>query len=219
MSRATTYSAEEAALREPWEDIARQRQAVEMGMWAFLASEILFFTGIFAGYTIYRSTYPEAFWVAGGHTSLFYGGTNTAILLVSSAAMGIVPSAARWPSLGSFARTMLWVAALLGIAFLVLKGFEYAEDFDEHLFPGPDFEIHERGAQLFFAFYWCVTAIHAIHLIIGIGLVARLAIAGTRDPRWFSQTPAVQATALYWGLVDVIWTIVFVILYLPGRGS
>lgn len=219
MSRATTYSAEEAALREPWEDIARQRQAVEMGMWAFLASEILFFTGIFAGYTIYRSTYPEAFWVAGGHTSLFYGGTNTAILLVSSAAMGIVPSAARWPSLGSFARTMLWVAALLGIAFLVLKGFEYAEDFDEHLFPGPDFEIHERGAQLFFAFYWCVTAIHAIHLIIGIGLVARLAIAGARDPRWFSQTPAVQATALYWGLVDVIWTIVFVILYLPGRGS
>jgi len=219
MSRATTHSAEEAALREPWEDIARQRQAVEMGMWAFLASEILFFTGIFAGYTIYRSTYPEAFWVAGGHTSLFYGGTNTAILLVSSAAMGIVPSAARWPSLGSFARTMLWVAALLGIAFLVLKGFEYAEDFDEHLFPGPDFEIHERGAQLFFAFYWCVTAIHAIHLIIGIGLVARLAIAGARDPRWFSQTPAVQATALYWGLVDVIWTIVFVILYLPGRGS
>jgi cytochrome c oxidase subunit 3 len=219
MSRATTHSAEEAALREPWEDIARQRQAVEIGMWGFLASEILFFGGIFAGYTVYRSIYPEAFWIAGGHTSLFYGGTNTAILLVSSAAMAVVPRAARWPSLGSFARTMLWIAALLGIAFLVLKGFEYAEDFDEHLFPGPDFEIHERGAQLFYAFYWCVTAIHAVHLIIGIGLVARLAIAGARDPRWFSQTPAVQATALYWGLVDIIWTIVFVILYLPGRGS
>lgn len=219
MSDATVHAAEEAAIREPWEDINRQRQAVEMGMWAFLASEILFFSGIFAGYTIYRSAYPEAFWVAGGHTSLWYGGANTTILLVSSAVIALVPRSARWLSLGSFARMMLWIGACLGIAFLVLKGFEYAEDFHEHLFPGPDFELHEKGAQLFFAFYWCVTAIHAVHLIIGIGLVARLAIAGARDPLWFSRTPAVQATALYWGLVDIIWSIVFVILYLPGRGS
>jgi cytochrome c oxidase subunit 3 len=133
--------------------------------------------------------------------------------------MATVPPAARWLSLGSFARMMLWIAAALGVAFLVLKGFEYREDFHEHLFPGPDFQIRERGAQLFFAFYWCVTAIHAVHLIVGIGLVARLAISGARDPLWFSRTPAVQATALYWGLVDIIWTIVFVILYLPGRGS
>jgi cytochrome c oxidase subunit 3 len=218
MTAASTEKAEAmVALREPWEDIARQRQAVEIGMWMFLASEILFFGGIFAGYAVYRSIYPEAFWIAAGHTSLWYGGANTAILLVSSAVMALVPPAARWPSLGRFARTMLWVTALLGIAFLVVKGFEYGEDFREHLFPGPHFALPERPAQIFFAFYWCVTAIHAIHLIVGIGLVARLAIAGARNPLWFIRTPAVQATALYWGLVDIIWTVVFVILYLPGR--
>jgi cytochrome c oxidase subunit 3 len=219
MNAVRIAEAERAALREPWEEIARQRQAVEFGMWAFLASELLFFSGLFAGYTVYRSFYPQAFWEAGADTSLWFGGANTAILLISSAVMALVPRAARWPELGSFARTMLWIAALLGMAFLVLKGFEYREDFHEHLWPGSDFKLHAEGAELFFAFYWVLTSIHAVHLIVGIGLVARLAIAGARDPQWFARTPAVQATALYWGLVDIIWTVVFVIIYLPGRGG
>ncbi|MBN9076986.1 MAG: hypothetical protein BGN87_20615 [Rhizobiales bacterium 65-79] len=219
MTAARITPAEKAALREPWEDIARQRQAVELGMWAFLASELLFFSGLFAGYTIYRSIYPQAFWEAGAETSLWFGGANTAILLISSAVVALVPRAARWPGLGRFARAMLWIGALLGVAFLVLKGFEYREDFHEHLWPGPDFKLHAEGAELFFSFYWCLTAIHAVHLVVGICLLARLAVAGARDPGWFTETPAVQATALYWGLVDIIWTVVFVIIYLPGRGG
>lgn len=219
MSPAHAPTAEEAALREPWEDVARQRQAVEIGMWGFLASEILFFGGMFCGYAVYRSIYPHAFLEAARETSIFYGGVNTAILLFSSAVMAVVPRCARWPAFGSFARLMLWLCVALGLAFLVLKGFEYAEDLHEHLFPGPDFKVKEHGAELFFAFYFCLTAIHAIHLIIGIGLVVRLAVTGARHPAWFTQTPAVEATALYWGLVDIIWTIEFVIIYLPGRGS
>ncbi|MDN5927441.1 MAG: cytochrome c oxidase subunit 3 [Hyphomicrobiales bacterium] len=219
MTAARVAPVESSALREPWKDIVRQRQAVELGMWAFLASELLFFSGLFAGYTIYRSLYPQAFWEAGAETDLWYGGINTAILLVSSAVMAVVPRAARWPELGLFARTMLWLAALLGMAFLVLKGFEYREDFRQHLWPGPDFKLRIEGAELFFAFYWILTSIHAVHLIIGIALVTRLAIAGARDPEWFAETPAVRATALYWGLVDIIWTVVFVVIYLPGRGG
>ncbi len=209
----------QVAVREPWQEIARQRQAVEIGMWVFFASEILFFGAVFAGYAIYRSMYPEAFWEAGGETNLWYGASNTVILLVSSATMALVPRCARWPTFGSFARLMLWLTAMLGLAFIVVKGFEYAEDLRENLFPGPAFSLHERGAEIFFAFYWALTSIHAVHLLIGIGLVARLAIAGARDPEWFAETPAVQATALYWGLVDIIWTVVFVVIYLPGRGS
>ncbi|MGN6466083.1 MAG: cytochrome c oxidase subunit 3 family protein [Rhizobiaceae bacterium] len=219
MSAARMAPTKEAALREPWKELARQRQAVEIGMWAFLASELLFFSGLFAGYAVYRSLYPQAFWEAGAETDLWFGGANTVILLISSAVMALVPPAARWPSLGLFARTMLWIAALLGVAFLVLKGLEYREDFREHLWPGPGFKLDAEGARLFFAFYWILTSVHAVHLVIGIGLVARLAFAGARNPEWFAGTPAVQATALYWGLVDIIWTVVFVIIYLPGRGG
>ena len=91
MSAARMAPTKEAALREPWKELARQRQAVEIGMWAFLASELLFFSGLFAGYAVYRSLYPQAFWEAGAETDLWFGGANTVILLISSAVMALVP--------------------------------------------------------------------------------------------------------------------------------
>jgi cytochrome c oxidase subunit 3 len=212
-------AAERAALREPWGAIAPQRHAVEIGIWIFIASELLFFGGLFAGYGVYRTLLRDGFLIAGQETDLLYGAVNTVILVASSALVAVAQRAARWPELRSTALGCLWGAVALGVAFLIVKGFEYADDLARNLFPGPGFSIAERGAQVFFAFYWVMTGIHAVHLIIGIGLLSRLAIAGRRSPDWFAETPAVDATALYWGLVDAIWAILFVLIYLGGRAT
>lgn len=208
-----------AALREPWDDVARQKLASLAGIWLFSASELLFFGGIFTGYAVYHYLWPEGFAAGGRETELVYGISNTVVLLFSSALAALAARAARWPALGRFSRLCIWLAALLGLVFLVIKGMEYHSDVVHHLVPGPDFAIPTEGAEIFFAFYWTTTGLHALHLIIGIGLLARLAIAGHRDPAWYAATPAVTVTTLYWGFVDVIWTIVFVLIYLPGRGA
>lgn len=208
-----------AALREPWDDVGRQRLASLAGIWLFTASEILFFGGIFVGYAANFYRWPEGFRAGGEETELFFGLINTIILLFSSALASVAATSARWPSLGRFSRACLWGAALLGLGFLVVKGLEYRQDILSGLVPGSGFPIPVPGAEIFFGFYWTATVLHALHLTIGIGLVARLALAGRSDPAWYSQTPAVAVTTLYWGLVDVIWTIVFVLIYLPGRAS
>ena len=218
MSRAAEQS-EPAALREPWSDLERQRQASMAGIWLFSASELLFFGGIFVGYAVYFYLWPQGFLAAGAKTDLRFGLANTIVLLVSSASVAVAAASARWPSLGRFSRGCLWLTVALGFTFLVIKGFEYRQDIEENLLPGPAFQVGIEGAQIFFAFYWTATVLHAIHLTIGIALLIRLARAGNADPEWYATTPAVDVTALYWGFVDVIWTILFVLIYLPGRGS
>jgi cytochrome c oxidase subunit 3 len=105
----------------------------------------------------------------------------------------------------------------LGLMFLVFKGFEYAEDIEKNLVPGVNFALKQPGAQIFFALYWIMTAIHAIHLSIGLGLVGRLAISGALRRIELRENPQVEVTALYWHLVDVIWIILYPLIYLMGR--
>jgi cytochrome c oxidase subunit 3 len=107
--------------------------------------------------------------------------------------------------------------AALGLAFLVVKGFEYKEDIDKHLVPGAHFALHEVGAQLFYGLYWLVTGVHAIHLTIGIVLVIRLATLGYLKKLRLEDNPEIEVTALYWHLVDVIWIFLYPLIYLPGR--
>lgn len=208
-----------AALREPFDDIERQRFAALAGIWAFSASEFLFFGGIFMVYAVNFYRHPAGFHAGSAETDLFYGLVNTVLLLASSAIVALAGKAARFPSLGRFSRGCLWAAMLLGLAFLVTKGLEYQEDIRAGLVPGPGFAVPVAGAELFFGLYWAATGLHAVHLILGIAFLARLAIAGARNPAWYAASPAVAVTALYWGFVDVIWTIVFVLIYLPGRGA
>jgi len=210
-------SADSRALREPWEDITAQRAASHLGIWLFSASELLFFGAIFAGYAVYHYLWPAGFRAGGAETELVYGVANTVVLLISSACAALASASARFPAFGSLSRLCLWSAAALGLAFLCIKGLEYNADIQHHLVPGDDFGLSEEGAQIFFAFYWSATGLHAVHLVIGIGLLVRLALAGRRDPQWYAVTPAVDVTTLYWGFVDVIWTILFVLIYLPGR--
>lgn len=204
------------ALREPWTDIGRQRESAVFAIWLFLGTEILFFGGMFTGYAAYRFLYPEAFQAAGHETNIYYGSVNTLILLVSSFFMAVGDLAAR-EGLFRVARICFPATAILGMMFLILKGFEYNDDLEKHLFPGPGFPLPEAGAAIFWAFYWVMTFVHAVHLTIGIGAVIRLQLASRHDPDWLKNSPAPEVTALYWHFVDVIWVILFPLFYLAGR--
>jgi cytochrome c oxidase subunit 3 len=205
----------ETALREPWTRLARQREAATFGMWVFLTSELLFFSGMILIYAATRYLQPEGFLSAARQTNVWFGTVNTLVLLTSSFAMAVAAQAGD-AKLRRLTISCLAATIALGLAFLVVKGFEYREDIEKHLLPGARFAIAAPGAQLFFSIYWVMTGVHAIHLSIAIVLVGRLAIVATRRELPLSS-PEIQVTALYWHLVDIIWIILYPLLYLGGR--
>ena len=205
-------------IREPWENFGRQREAGKFGIWVFLASEVLFFGALILTYAVCRIEHSAAFAAAGRETNIWYGTANTAILLSSSLTMAMASQAAA--ARQQFRRLVLGcllATALFGVAFLVVKGFEYKEDIDKHLVPGSHFALPEAGAQLFYGLYWLVTGVHAIHLSIGIVLVSRLALLGYRRKMELRENPEIEVTALYWHLVDIVWIFLYPLIYLPGR--
>lgn len=203
-------------LKPPWKDLSRQREGATFGIWVFLASELLFFGSLILLYAAYRIANPDAFIIAGRETDIWYGTVNTAVLMTSSLTMAVAAQAAE----ADMRRLTIWCLAAtvtLGLMFLVFKGFEYAEDIEKNLLPGANFALKEPAAQIFFALYWIMTAIHAIHLTIGLGLVGRLALFGGLRVIPLRENPQVEVTALYWHLVDVIWIILYPLIYLMGR--
>ena len=212
--RGTPVS-DSALLREPWPNLERQRYGASFGIWTFLATELLFFGGLFLSYAVYRSLHPEAFRVASHETAIAYGTTNTLILLTSSLIMTIAERAAV-EGLRRLTIICLLVTATLGAAFLVVKGFEYSDDISKGLLPGPDFPLHPASTQLFWGLYWIMTGVHAIHLTVGIGVVLLLTALISRATIPL-QTSASEVISLYWHLVDVIWVTLYALLYLPGR--
>lgn len=203
-------------LRPPWKELSRQKEGATFGVWVFFASELLFFGSLLLLYTAYRIANPDAFIAAGRETDIWYGTVNTAALMTSSLTMAVAAQAAE----ADTRRLTIWclgATVLLGLMFLVFKGFEYAEDIEKNLVPGVNFALKEPAAQIFFALYWVMTAIHAIHLSIGLGLVGRLAISGALRRIQLRENPQVEVTALYWHLVDVIWIILYPLIYLMGR--
>lgn len=207
---------ESAFLKPPWPSIERQHAAATFGIWVFLASEVLLFSGLFAGYSIYRGLYPAGFLAAGRQTDLIFGTVNTFLLMTSSFTIAVAGRAAQ-AKLFRLARILLAATFLLGLLFLVLKGFEYREDIARHLVPGPGFALAAGGAQLFFSFYWVMTGLHACHVTGGLAAIMRLLIASRRAPAWLAGSSSQEATALYWHLVDVIWVVLYPLLYLTGR--
>jgi cytochrome c oxidase subunit III len=207
-------------LKEPWDYFERQREAGTFGIWVFLASEVLFFGALILTYAVCRLENVEAFAAAGRKTDIWYGTINTGILLTSSLTMAVAAQAAA--SKEGFRRLILGclaATAALGFAFLVVKGFEYKEDIDKHLVPGAQFALKQSAAQLFFALYWIVTAVHGIHLTIGIVMVSRLALLGYLERQPLDANPEIEVTALYWHLVDIVWIFLYPLIYLPGRAS
>jgi cytochrome c oxidase subunit III len=204
-----------AILREPWPNVERQRYGATFGIWTFLATELLFFGVLFLSYAVYRSLHPEAFRVASHATDIVYGTINTVILLTSSLVMTMAERAASH-GLRRLMTTCLLLTAALGTVFLVVKGFEYSDDVGKGLVPGPQFPLHPASTQLFWALYWIMTLVHAIHLTIGIGAVLLLMALISRDAIPL-RTPASEVISLYWHLVDVIWVTLYALIYLPGR--
>jgi cytochrome c oxidase subunit III len=211
----TDITANTAGLQEPWPNHALQREGVGVGMWTFLMSEVLFFAALFVTYAVYRCFNAEAFRIAAAHTDLSYGAPNTAILLTSSLTMTIALRAAG-AQLRRLTILCLAVTALLGVAFLVLKGLEYHDDLTKSLFPGAGFSLSLPQTQLFWMLYWVMTGIHAVHLTAGILVVLAIAILFDRDIVPL-QSSTVEGVSIYWHFVDCVWLVLFPLLYLVGR--
>ncbi len=198
----------------------QQFEAAQLGMWLFLATEVLFFGGMFAGYTVYRILYPAAFAEGSGELDITLGTINTAVLLLSSLSMALAVHAAQTNSKQLL--RYIFGTALLGSVFLGIKFFEYQHKFHEHLVPGASFgqgaesQHLDPHAELFFSFYFAMTGMHALHMVIGFGLMTWIALQA-RAGRFSSEyyTP-VEMVGLYWHFVDIVWVFLFPLLYLIG---
>ncbi|KGM34417.1 cytochrome c oxidase polypeptide III [Inquilinus limosus MP06] len=200
-------------LREPFTDPARQAAADRMGMFVFLATEVMLFGGILAVALTDRIRHPEAVIAASSRLDLWLGAINTVVLLTSSLAMAIAAVAARQDRRRATLAAVL-VTAALGLAFLGLKSLEYAQDYAKGLLPAlaPPATPTDPAQALFLNLYLVATALHAVHLTIGIGLVLWLAIRIAR--RRPAQAMAAELTGLYWHFVDIVWVFLYPVLYL-----
>ena len=187
-----------------------------LGMWIFIGSELLFFGGLLAAYLYGRVAWPHGFGAASRHTDVVLGTINTGVLLTSSALVALAVACANHHAHRRFTARLLAAVALLGAVFLAIKGWEYAQEWHEGLFPGPGFPLGEPGARLFFMLYFVMTGLHAVHLLCGMAAVGWFARAVARRKAWV--TPArLEALALYWHFVDVVWIFLYPFLYLVER--
>jgi cytochrome c oxidase subunit III len=202
-------------------DLRQQHDVARLGMWVFLATEVLFFGGLILSYCAYRISYPAGFAVAASHTKIVIGTANTAILLTSSFLVAWAVTVARLRE-SRFAALLLWSAAGLGISFLILKGVEYTAEYSERLLPGFGFDFsgpHAHAVHLFFSFYLVATGLHAVHVVVGIAV---LVVIGLRaHQRGYSDRyhSPITVAGLYWHFVDLVWIFLFALIYLPGRGG
>lgn len=194
----------------------QQREAGTLGMWAFLITEILFFGGLFLAYMVYRTKYPAVFAQASQELNVVLGGVNTIVLLSSSLTVALAVRAAQEGKKKAI-MGYLWFTMACGIAFLVIKSFEYYHKFEHHLIPGREF--HFAGsvgdqAQLYFSLYFMMTGIHALHMIIGIGLLAVLMWRVKQNHFNREYYGPIEIFGLYWHFVDIVWIFLYPLLYL-----
>ena len=210
-------------LRVQFDTAEQQKDASTLGMWIFLITEIMFFGGMFAAYTIYRTWYPTVFAVASTSINAPIGATNTCILLLSSFTMVMAVRAGQLGQQKAIGWFLIFTL-IFGFAFLGVKAIEWNEKFEEHHIPGQAaFHLEglpqsEQGhAQLFFSLYFAMTGLHALHMVIGAGILMVL-IAQARKAKFHAgyYTP-IDVAGLYWHFVDIIWIFLFPLLYLIDR--
>ncbi|MGH9690554.1 MAG: cytochrome c oxidase subunit 3 family protein [Candidatus Acidiferrales bacterium] len=203
-----------------FEDLDQQHEAGRLGMWIFLATEVLFFGGLFTSYTIYRALHLSAF-EAGSHLlEVKFGATNTAILICSSLTMALAIHAAATGKKKSQIVTYLILTMLLGAAFLGIKlWFEWHHDYVDGIAPGLNWTYngpYAPGVQMFMCFYFFMTGLHALHMVIGIGVLTVLTIMAARGRFTEKYYAPLEITGLYWHFVDIVWIFLFPLLYLIG---
>lgn len=202
-----------------FDDAGQQRDSAVLGMWVFLVTEIMFFGGLFAGYTAYRYRYAEGFAEASHHLNMVLGAWNTAILLTSSLMMTL---AIRSAQLGRRRQIIGFLVGtlVLGTLFLGIKGWEYHEKFVAHLVPGASFAwdgAHAQQARMFFYLYFAMTGLHGLHLIGGLVAVLVAVVAAGRGRFTPFKHTSLELTGLYWHFVDILWIFLFPLLYLIGH--
>ncbi len=217
-----------SALAHQFDDLEQQHAADELGMWLFLATEVMFFGGMFLAYAIYRHQDERAFAAASGKLDFWLGAINTAVLLCSSVTMVLAVHAAetaqRKPLVAFLTLTML-----LGTVFLGIKGYEYHHKYEVGLMPlaGLPFDrltferegLSEKEAghaQMFFNLYFLMTGVHALHMLIGLGVMGTLLVKACRGGLLGEFAATVNITGLYWHFVDIVWVFLFPFLYLVG---
>jgi cytochrome c oxidase subunit 3 len=207
------------ALQHHFQTLDQQREAATLGMWVFLVTEVMFFGGLLMAYLLYRVWYPEA-WAEGSlDLDIRLGGFNTVVLIASSLTMAL---GVRSAQTGAQRATVRWLLATiaLGLTFLGVKVIEYAEKFELHHVPGSNFVYegpHAGPVEIFFSLYFGLTGLHALHMVVGVGLLSVIAWMAARrrfSPEWY--TP-VEISGLYWHFVDIVWIFLFPLLYLVDR--
>jgi len=208
------------ALQHHFESLEQQKDSSVFGMWVFLVTEVLFFGGMFMAYVLYRTWYPDAWLAASHHLDVTMGAVNTAVLIGSSLTMAMAVRAAQLGQRGGQVVFLLATLAL-GFVFLGIKAVEYSDKFAHHLVPGPGFRFEDasvaRQAQIFFSVYFAMTGMHALHMVIGAGLLTWILIGALRGRFTPEYHTPVELVGLYWHFVDIIWIFLFPLLYLVGH--
>jgi cytochrome c oxidase subunit 3 len=232
---------EAALVAHHFEDLEQQRDVGTLGMWVFLASEVLFFGGIFTAYSMMRASAPAGFSEAAQYLNATLGAVNTAVLLTSSLTMALAVWSAQTKS-RRLLQLFLGLTLLFGSAFLVIKAFEWRHEWHEGLLPGRSFGTDHDGEpirytaahdgserlagtvvpterlrtmQLFFVFYFSITGLHALHMVIGLAvLIVQLGMSLRRPGFGVDDYAPIEIAGLYWHFVDVVWIFVFPVLYL-----
>lgn len=220
-------------LHHHFDDMDQQRESHVLGMWAFLATEIMMFGGLFFAYTLYRWSFGEAFHIGSMHMNWQLGAGNTGVLLVSSLTMAMAVHAA---ALRDRKKLMMFLAItfVLGVVFLVVKYFEWSHDYHIGLVPALSWNYYDRPENLaelqalvakgvspdqikmFFVIYFCMTGLHAIHMIVGLIMLAVFMWMGRKDAFTNGNDQPIELGGLYWHLIDIIWVFLFPLLYLIG---
>ncbi|HEV2493144.1 MAG TPA: cytochrome c oxidase subunit 3 family protein [Terriglobia bacterium] len=218
-----------AVVAHQFDDALQQHDAASLGMWIFLATEIMFFGGLFCGYTVYRNLYLPGFEAGSRLLEVKFGATNTAVLILSSLTMALAVHAAQLGKRKTLIVFLLCTIAL-GLAFIGIKlYFEWYHDYLVHIVPGIDFapqgedlaqiarfRASPAHVELFMVFYFVMTGVHALHMVVGVGIVTTLVIMAWRGRFTAEKHNAVEIAGLYWHFVDIVWIFLFPLLYLIG---
>ncbi len=222
-------------MQHQFDSLEQQKESSTLGMWMFLVTEIMFFGGLFTAYVVYRTQFHGVFAVASSALNWRLGALNTGVLIASSLTMAMAIWAAQM-NRRKLIVVFLLLTILLGSTFLVVKYFEYKEKFEYGLVPGPGFQFlgHTYGGfapnpehysqlvgttdkvQVFFSLYFIMTGLHALHMVIGIGVLTWLLFPSWKGKFDSSFYNPLECTGLYWHFVDLVWIFLFPLLYLLG---
>jgi cytochrome c oxidase subunit 3 len=197
-------------------NLRQQEHAARIGMWLFLATELLLFGGLFTAYAVYRFLYAETFAEASHHLSVTAGTINTIVLITSSLTVALAHHLAHHGK-GRAAALALAVTLGFALAFLAIKAWEWSHDFEEGLLPGRYFhssELTATGAPMFVSLYFLLTGLHGLHVVIGMTVLAVLMVQCWRGTYDHGYVTPVELGGMYWHLVDLIWIFLYPLLYL-----